>query len=381
MAGASALAEMSRHGRALLVEAESQTGYHSTGRSAAILAQTYGNGVVQALTRASEPFLTAPPKGFSDAPLLTPRTLIRIARPDQEPELRGMFDGLEDTGLLRWLDAEEIARRVPIIRPGYASGGFLNADAQDMDVHAMLQGYLRTARVNGAEVLTGAPVTALDRTPGGWRVEAGGRRLDAGCIINAAGAWADRVAALAGLTPVGLSPMRRSAVTFRPPAGFDPARLPMTVDADEFFYLKPEAGVLLASPANETPSDPCDSRPEEIEIAIAIDRVLAAFDLDVRRVESTWAGLRTFTPDRSPVCGFDAEAEGFFWLAGQGGYGIQTAPALARLAAQLVADAPGDPALAATGLDPAQLSPARFQQARPEQPRQDSRRLQHGRRQ
>jgi len=212
MAGASALAEMSRHGRALLVEAESQTGYHSTGRSAAILAQTYGNGVVQALTRASEPFLTAPPKGFSDAPLLTPRTLIRIARPDQEPELRGMFDGLEDTGLLRWLDAEEIARRVPIIRPGYASGGFLNADAQDMDVHAMLQGYLRTARVNGAEVLTGAPVTALDRTPGGWRVEAGGRRLDAGCIINAAGAWADRVAALAGLWKKQRPPMWNSRI-------------------------------------------------------------------------------------------------------------------------------------------------------------------------
>lgn len=361
MAGASAAAELSPYGRVCLIEQESQPGYHATGRSAAILAQTYGNDVVRTLTRASDTFLTAPPEGFADGPLLSPRGLIRIARADQVDELRAIFDDLEDTGFLRWIEAEEIARRVPLLRPGYAVGGFLNEDAQDLDVHAMLQGYLRRFRQNDGTLISRAPVTALRRAGGVWHIRAGDHELEAPLVVNATGAWADQLATMAGGTPIGLQPLRRSALTFRPPRTIDINTLPMVVDAVEEFYLKPEAGKLLASPANETPSEPCDSRPEEIEVAIAVDRVLKAFSLDVQRIEAQWSGLRTFSPDRAPLCGFDSDLEGFFWLAAQGGFGIQTAPALARLTAHLVADAPMDPELTAAGVCPARLSPTRFQ--------------------
>jgi len=361
MAGASAAAELSAHARVVLIEGESQPGYHATGRSAAILAQTYGNDVVRALTKASEGFFNTPPDGFADAPLLTARGLIRIGRPDQVDTLRQMYDDLADTGLLEWIDGAEIERRVPLIRPGYAAGGFLNAAAQDLDVHAMLQGYLRQFRRNGGTLVCGAEVTRLQRTGSQWVLDAGDRRIEAGLVVNASGAWADQTAELAGGTALGLQPLRRSALTFQPPATVDVSAMPMVVDAAEEFYVKPEAGKLLASPANETPSPPCDSRPEEIEVAIAIDRVLGAFDLDVRRIESQWSGLRTFSPDRAPVAGFDAEMEGFFWLAAQGGFGIQTAPALARLTAHLVAGAPLDGALVDTGLNLTRLSPQRFQ--------------------
>ncbi|WP_375173955.1 NAD(P)/FAD-dependent oxidoreductase [Pseudooceanicola sp.] len=361
MAGVSAAAEMAPFARVLLIEGESQPGYHATGRSAAILAQTYGNDVVRALTRASSPFLTAPPEGFSDAPLLTPRGLIRIARADQVEALRAMFDDLEDTGFLEWVDAADIERLVPLLRPGYAAGGFLNAEAQDLDVHALLQGYLRRFRARGGTLVCNAPVQGLERDGAGWTIRAGGETYLAGQVVNATGAWADQTAEMAGGAGIGLQPLRRSALTFRPPSDVDVAAMPMVVDAAEEFYVKPEAGKLMASPANETPSDPCDSRPEEIEVAVAIDRVLKAFALDVKRIEAQWSGLRTFSPDRAPICGHDAELDGFFWLAAQGGYGIQTAPALARLTAHLVAGAPLDEELTKTGLSPDRLSPQRFQ--------------------
>lgn len=371
IAGASAAAELASHCRVLLIEAESQPGYHATGRSAAILAQTYGNDVVRGLTKGSESFLTDPPEGFAEAPLLSPRGLMLVARDDQVDALRADFDALEETGYLKWLSGGEIEQRVPLLRPGYAAGGFINRDAQDIDVHAMLQGYLRQLRRNGGTIATGAPVAALSRSADVWRIEAGGTSYEAPVIINAAGAWADQTARLAGGTPIGFRPLRRSAVTFRPPEGVDISAMPMVVDAQEDFYLKPETGKLLASPANETLSDPCDSRPEEIEVALAIDRVLSAFQLDVRRIESQWAGLRTFSPDRAPVCGFDSDLDGFFWLAGQGGYGIQTAPALARLTTQLVTGAPPDPQLTAAGVDPERLSPKRFQTGKAPEAGQD----------
>jgi D-arginine dehydrogenase len=361
MAGVSAAAELAPYARVLLIESESQPGYHATGRSAAILAQTYGNDVVRALTRASDRFLTAPPEGFAEAPLLTPRGLIRIGRADQMDLLREMFDDLEDTGFLEWVDAAEVERRVPLLRPGYAAGGIVNAAAQDLDVHGMLQGYLRRFRAAGGTLVCGAPVGGLDRRGTRWIISAGDAQYEAGQVVNASGAWADQTAVLAGGEPIGLQPLRRSALTFRPPSHVNVAAMPMVVDAAEDFYVKPEAGKLLASPANETPSEPCDSRPEEIEVAIAIDRVLGAFDLDVHRIEAQWSGLRTFSPDRAPVCGYDGELDGFFWLAAQGGYGIQTAPALARLTAHMVADAAPDEEFTRTGLSPDRLSPQRFQ--------------------
>lgn len=363
IAGVSAAAELAPYGRVLLIERESHPGFHATGRSAAILAQTYGNEAVRALTRASDTFLKDPPEGFAELPLLAPRGLVQIAREDQIDGLYALFDGLKGSGMLEWLNPDEIAQRVPILRPGYAAGGYENKNAQDLDVHAMVQGYLRALRRKGGTILTGTEVTKLTRNGVIWNIEAGGQTFAAETVINAAGAWADHFARMAGADPIGLMPLRRSAITIRPPKGLNPAGLPMIVDADEEFYLKPEAGMLLASPANETPSEPTDAQPDEMEVAVAVDRIMKAFDLDVRRIESKWAGLRTFAPDRVPVCGYDWQAEGFFWLAGQGGYGIQTAPALSRLTAHLVAGAPLDPDFVAVGLDPAKLSPTRNMQS------------------
>jgi len=362
IAGVSAASELAGLGRVLLIEREAQPAYHATGRSAAILAQTYGNDVIRALTSASDTFLNTPPDGFSDHSLLSPRGLYRIARPDQVDALRAAYDDL-NSGFLEWVGPEELQEAIPILRPGYAVGGYANKDAQDLDVHAMVQGYLRIVRRRGGTIVTGVDVTDISRNADCWQIKAGGQTFKAGTIINAAGAWADGVATLAGARPIGLMPLRRSAVTIRPPDGLDTAALPMVVDGDEEFYLKPEAGMLLASPANETPSDATDAQPDEMEVAIAIDRIMTAFDLDVRRIESKWAGLRTFSPDRSPVCGFDPEVNGLFWLAGQGGFGIQTAPALSRITAQLVAGNHPDPALDQTGLDLTRLSPERFYQA------------------
>lgn len=360
IAGVSAAAALAPHARVALIETESQPGYHSTGRSAAILAQTYGSAAVRALTRASDDFLNAPPDGFAQAPLLTPRTLLRIARADQVEGLRHMYDGLEDTGVLRWVEREEIELRVPILRPGYATAGFLNAHAQDIDVHAMTQGYLRQFRDHGGVLITNAPVTGIARSGSGWSLRAGATHYGAGLVVNAAGAWADEIAEMAGLSRTGLLPMRRSALTFQPPATYDPRSLPMIVDAEELFYLKPEAGLLLASPADETLSPACDSRPEELDIAICIDRIMSAFDVSVRKVEAKWSGLRTFSPDRNPICGFAKECETFFWLAGQGGFGIQTAPAMAQLTAHQVLGIPLGPSFDGAGVEMAALSPDRF---------------------
>jgi len=359
IAGVSAAAELASHGSVVLIEAESQPGYHATGRSAAILAQTYGSAVIRALTRASAPFFAAPPEGFSDTPLLAPRGLVLVARPDQVEGLRAMFDEVRGTARVDWVEGPALEAMVPLLRPGHAAGGFVNADAQDIDVHALLGGYLRLFRQRGGTVLTGAPVAAM-RQDGGWTLTAGESRIEAGIVVNAAGAWADRIAALAGAAPAGLTPRRRSAITFRPPGGVDVGAMPMVVDADEQFYLKPEAGRLMASPADETPSAPCDSRPEEIDIAICVDRITAAFDLEVRRIESSWSGLRTFAVDRAPLCGFDPEVKGLFWLAAQGGYGVQTAPALARLTAALATGSAPDAEIAAAGLDLGDISPGRL---------------------
>lgn len=359
MAGASVAAELAPHMRVVLIEAEAQPGYHATGRSAAILAQTYGSGVIRALTRASGRFFETPPAGFAEGPLLSPRGLVRIATPAQVDELRAMYEELEDTRYLRWLGAEDLRALVPLLREGYAAGGFHNADAQDIDVHALLTGYLRALKRAGGEVMSGAPVTALARHGGSWAITTANGVIHAGQVVNAAGAWADELAALAGLPGVAMEPRRRSAITFDAPEGLDLAAMPMVVDGDEDFYLKPEAGRLMASPADETPSEPCDSRPEEIDIAICVDRITTAFDLEIRRIHASWSGLRSFVADRAPVCGYDPQAEGFFWLAAQGGYGIQTAPALSRLASALIRDAAPDPEIAESGLDLRDVAPGR----------------------
>ncbi|MBO6901265.1 MAG: FAD-binding oxidoreductase [Rhizobiaceae bacterium] len=362
IAGISAASELARTGLSVaILEMEHQPGYHATGRSAAILAQSYGNAVIRRLTRASEHFFNAPPTGFTDHPLLSPRPIVHVARPDQAQRLRSQFEESNDDGkLLEWLDAGELAHVAPHLKENYAVCGFLNGAASDIDVNALLQGYLRLFRQAGGELHTARAATGLIYDSGRWTIETAKGRLYGNILINAAGAWAAELGKLAGARDMPLTPMRRSAVVIDAPEGLTVSELPMVIDADEEFYIKPEAGKLMASPGDETPSPPCDAAPDEIDIAICIDRIEKAFGLDVRRIDSKWAGLRSFLPDRTPVCGFDPQVPSFFWLAGQGGYGVQTAPAMAWLAAAIVAHQPPPAALNDFRIAAEALSPARI---------------------
>ncbi|MCC5971480.1 MAG: FAD-binding oxidoreductase [Pararhodobacter sp.] len=358
IAGASAAAELAALGaRVVLLEREAQPGYHTTGRSAALFTVTYGPPVIRALSRASATHFNAPPDAARPHPLLRPRGALFIARADQLDALDALAAEL-GTAAQRIGQAETLAH-LPILRPDYIAGALLDPVAADIDVDALHRQYLRTLAAQGGELRTNAPVLGLSRDSSGWKIETRAGAVNARIVVNAAGAWADEVAGMAGVAPVGLEPRRRTAVLVSPPAGHNIERWPMTVDIDERFYLKPDAGKLLLSPADETRSPPCDAQPEELDIAICIDRIQTAFDLPVQRIDHKWAGLRSFVADKCPVAGFAPEAPGFFWLAGQGGYGIQSAPALARLAAALVLGRPIPDDITAQGVTAAALAPHR----------------------
>jgi D-arginine dehydrogenase len=361
MAGASVAAELAARRSVILLEMEEYPGYHTTGRSAAVFAEGYGNAVVRALTRASRAFLEAPPPGFTEHPLLAPRGWMFIGRVDQLGRLDELRREIgKAQGTLRAIDAVEAVSRVPILRRDYVAGALVDEAAMDIDVHALHQGYLRRLRTSGGVLVTSARVRALLRRRDLWLVETEQGGFTAPVVVDAAGAWAEEVAQLAGAGAIGLEPLRRTALILDPPAGLETGRWPLVVDADEEFYFKPESGKLLASPADETPSPPCDARPDDLDVATAVERLLRACDLRVHHIARRWAGLRSFVRDRSPVVGFDPRAEGFFWLAGQGGAGIQTAPALARVAAALSSGEPVPPDLASAGVTAEELSPARF---------------------
>ncbi len=338
IAGTSVAAELSSDTRVLLLEREPHAGLHATGRSAAMYEPGYGPAVIRALTRASRAFFDDPCSPHIGHPLLAPRDVVFIAQDDQTGTLDRM---LREIGQgLSPLPIDEARARMPLIREGYASAAVLNQMTADIDVDALHQHYLRCCRSNHARLITRGDVTALHRRGDLWQVETPQGTFRAPVVINAAGAWADQLAAMAGATPLGLTPKRRTAMIITWPKGPVPDHWPMVVDADEQFYLKPDAGKLLISPADATPSAPCDAYPEEMDIAICADRIQTAFDIEIRRIERAWAGLRSFLPDGNPVASYDPRAKGFFWLAGQGGYGIQTAPALSRAAAALVRQAP-----------------------------------------
>ena len=360
IAGASAAAELACIARVVLVEREAQPGYHSTGRSAALFSETYGNAAIRALTRASRPFFEAWGEGFAEHPILTPRGALVVALPGQDAALDeawGELSRLDPT--IRRLDPSEARGLVPVLRPDAVAGAIHEPGAMDIDVHALHQGYLRLFRRRGGTVMTDAPVHELSRN-GGWTVRTPAGDVEAAVVVDAAGAWADEVAGLAGVPPIGLVPKRRTAAIVPAPAGIDARAWPLTVDVGETGYFKPESGRLLVSPADETPVPPCDVQPDDIDVALAIERLTRLAAIEVRRVERKWAGLRSFVADKTPVVGFDQLAPGFFWLAGQGGYGIQTAEGIARLATALIAGAPSPADPVALGLDPVQLSPARF---------------------
>jgi D-arginine dehydrogenase len=350
IAGSSVAFELAACRDVILLEREAQPGYHSTGRSAAMLSATYGAPAVRALARASYGFLMSPPPGFSETALLSPRGMLHLADRDQLAALQAA-----ESAPLRRLDAAAVCDLVPLLDPAYVAGGLLEPDAMAIDVATLHQGYLRGVRRQG-RLVTDAEVTAIARSAAGWQIESTAGDFRAGVLVDAAGAWADHLAEMAGVAPIGLVAKRRTAILIEPPAGLDPSSWPMVIDLDERFYIKPEGRMLLVSPADETQIAPCDVQPEEIDVAHAVARYQEVTARTVHRIGHRWAGLRTFVEDHVPVAGADPAVPDFIWLAGQGGAGIMTAPALARIAAAQITGAP-PPDL---GLDPAALGAARL---------------------
>ena len=362
IAGASVAARLADTASVVLLERESQPGYHSTGRSAAMFMESYGPSMVRALTRASRAFYLQPPAGFTDRQLVSDRGALYLALQGQQHTLQALRDELADTCPgLRTLDRDAVLALVPCLRPEQVDSGLLDPMAMDIDVHALHQGFLRLLRRGGGSVYTKAEVTQARRGDGLWQLHlADGRSVSARALVNAAGAWADEVGALCGAPPIGLVPHRRSAFTFRPPGGVDASRWPVVSSMDETWYIKPDAGVLLGSPANADPTVPHDVVPEEIDIATAIHEIESVTTLQIRRPLRTWAGLRSFVPDGELVIGWDPSCDGLFWLAAQGGYGIQSAPGASELAAALLLNRPVPDALLAQGVVADAVSPHRL---------------------
>jgi D-arginine dehydrogenase len=343
----------------LLLELEDQPGRHATGRSAAMFFESYGNPTVRALTRASRAFLEHPPSGFAEVPLMTPRAAMIVADADGLSRLEATLQGPDAAPTSHRISAEAALQQVPILCADWVAGAVLDGSGCDMEVAAIHQGYLRMARKAGVTVVLGATELTIERQGRDWLLRSRAGDYSTPVLVNATGAWADSVARQAGAATVGLQPMRRTAMTIAAPAQVDSRHWPMVIDVDETVYFKPDAGQLLLSPANEDPMEPCDVAPEELDIAIAVDRFETLTTERVRRINHRWAGLRSFVADRSPVAGYDAQGEGFFWLAGQGGYGIQMAPALARAAAALVLGLPLPEDVERQGVTAAALSPSR----------------------
>jgi D-arginine dehydrogenase len=361
IAGASVAYFLAPHGRVILLEREAQPGYHSTGRSAALFDESYGSPQVNALTRASRAFFEAPPAGFCDVPLLSPRGALTVAEPGQEAELQACWNQLQrTTPSATLLNAEQACALIPVLRPEKVLAAMLNPDPADMDVDALHQGFLRGIARAGGHVVCHAEVKSLHCQDGQWQVQAGGQTYMAPIVINAAGAWADVIAQRAAVQPLGLQPKRRSAMIFAPPEGLDCRHWPMAFGVAEDWYFKPDAGALLGSSANVDPVQPQDVQPEELDIATAIYAIEQITTLQIRRPSRTWAGLRSFFPDGDLVGGFDKAAPGFFWLAGQGGYGVMTSPAMGETCAALLRGQPIPPHLASFGLTEAMLSPQRL---------------------
>jgi len=353
IAGAAAAAHLAQDRRVALVEAEDAAGYHSTGRSAAIWILNYGPPDVRALTGLSRAFFELPPPGFAGTPILARRPVLFLAPPHQQARLGQML--AEGTGM-REIAVSEAHAMLPPLRPGYAVRAAVEDDAFDMDVATLHQGFLRQVGMTGVLALR-SRTGRIERRGGQWHVHvAGGSVFTAPIVVNAAGAWGDEVAQQAGASPLGLVPKRRTAAVIDP-APWQPEAWPLVQDADHTWYARPEARTrLMVSPADETPLHPHDVASDELDVATAIDRMQQALDIPVRRVEHSWAGLRTFTPDGSLAIGWDGDADGFFWCVGQGGYGIQTSPAAGRLVADVICGRDPGPAGAVL---PA-VSPRRF---------------------
>jgi len=356
IAGLSAAAELSKSARVTVLEAEEQIGFHSSGRSATMVHYALGDRLVRALTLASRPFFDSPPGGFTDVPLGHRMSVLIHGRDDELEQLDALYADISIFAELERLDQRGVHQLCPLLRED-AHHGIADRNGTRLDPHALLQGNLRMLRSNGGELETASRVSSIDRRGRDWQVTTErGDAYSAAVLINAAGSWADQVARLAGVEPLALQPLRRTIITFDAPHGTDLDKLPFAKTVGDELYFAPESGRLFASPMDEVPSEPCDAQPDEYEVALAAHRMEERTIVKVDRIHSRWAGLRTFTPDRHPAVGFAAEDEDFFWLAGQGGFGLQTSPAMAQMAASVILGT-GSPVSDVTA---EALSPGRF---------------------
>jgi D-arginine dehydrogenase len=360
IAGASAAYELAAHGEVLLLEREHVAGYHTTGRSAALYTEAWEGGIWRRLAIASRPFLELPPPNFAAVPILSPLPVLMIGRADQRHLVESLVAGAAPFVDTRLVDESAARGLCSALRPGYVEIGAFEPDAKSIDVDALHQGFLRGVRRRGGTVQLKRGVDRIARSGDVWRVGAGELEATSPVLVNAAGAWCDVLATTAGIAPIGLIPKRRTAFTFAAPDTVDPASSPMVIDVAEQFYFKPEAGQFMGSLAEATPMEPHDVRPEEIDVALAIERINAATTFDIRHVRRTWAGLRSFASDGLPVVGEDPTAPGFYWLAGQGGAGIMTSPAVAQILAGLVVDGRVPAHLGTSGIDAEALSLGRL---------------------
>ena len=345
ISGVSVAARLAAHARVVVLEAEEYLGTHATGRSAALLVESYGTPGMRRLTTLSRPFFESPPEGFSEAPLSRHRPGIVYATESDVPRLREELATAQQYAHVVWLDADEVLKLCPLMKPGVAAAAFVEPNALDLDANALLQGFARQVRQLGSQILTGAPARRVERQSNGWLIEAGEHRVACSTIVNASGAWGDEIASLCSVARRGLQPMRRTAATIGVPEELSAllSTHPFVAPIDNSYYFKPDAGAIMVSLSEEAPSDPCDAYADDLDVATALERFHEATVVPRARPIATWAGLRTFALDRLPVVGFDPAAPGFFWYVGQGGIGIQTSPAHSMLAAKLILGQALDP--------------------------------------
>jgi D-arginine dehydrogenase len=355
IAGASIAAHLAKSRNVVVLEMEERAGYHTTGRSAASFEPNYGPPPILTFTRASHDFFVNPPQGFRDAPLLTPRNSLWFMADGQEPQAEMLLEA--STGLLE-ISTLEALKIFPVLRDGYAKRSFLDPQTGDIDVDTLHRGYLRLFKERGGQVVLEAQVTGLLRRVGLWQLATPHGIFAAPIVVNAAGAWGDVVAKLGGVAAMGLTPKRRS-IGLLPVQQLDP-QWPMVSDVGETWYAKPQSGKLLVSSADATPVEPHDAYADDMAIAEGVDRLMTATTIEVEHLDHRWGGLRTFARDGNPVIGFDPNADGFFWLVGQGGYGIQSAPALSLVAAEMLLHNTIPDLVLDLGLDPNHILPDRF---------------------
>jgi D-arginine dehydrogenase len=359
VSGAAAAWELASLGSTILLEMEDQPGYHSSGRSAALYTPNYGPAAVREISQAALAFFSHPPSGFADHPLLSPRGALTLAVDDPEGHLETQLHDFRPEHPIEEVTMARAMELCPPIRPGVFRRALYEPGVMDMDAAAIHQGYLRGLKARGGRIVLSAAVSALERSAGLWTAVTKTERYRAPVVVNAAGAWADRVGAMAGAASIGLTPCRRTVILVEAPPEFCGPRQPATDIADTWAYFKPEAGRILASPGDETPSEPMDAYPDDMVIAELADYLQRHTLLKIERILRSWAGLRSFVADHAPVVGFDPRAEGFFWLAGQGGFGIMMSPVLGRATAALIESGALPDDLRERGLTPADLSPAR----------------------